>query len=153
MRLSISERLGGNLKQVVDDLLTVKQAAVKPAGLTVPQYAALLALTENPGMPAAALARLCHVTPQTMTTILHNLESAGLIVRTPHPWHRNMLETRLTEAGQAAFAVADERAAAVERRLAAEFSEDERETLRGLLARCSTVLTQQTPAWETEPVD
>lgn len=153
MRMPVSERLGGTLKQVVDDLNTVKQAAVKPAGLTVPQYAALLFLIDNVGISAAALARLCHVTPQTMTTILQNLESGGLIVRTPHPWHRNMLETRLTEAGLAAFEIADARATAVERRLAAEFTAEERDTLRGLLARCSAVLTQQPPAWETEPAD
>ena len=150
MRMPVSERLGGNLKQAVDDLTTVKQAAVKPAGLTVPQYAALLYLIDNAGISAAALARLCHVTPQTMTTILQNLESRGLIVRTPHPWHRNMLETRLTEAGLAAFEIADARATAVERRLAAEFTAEERDTLRALLARCSAVLTQQPPAWETE---
>jgi DNA-binding MarR family transcriptional regulator len=149
MRLPISERLGGDLKHVVDDLMTVKQAAVKPAGLTVPQYAALLALQGNSGISAAALARLCHVTPQTMTTILQNLESAGLIVRTPHPWHRNMLETRLTEGGMAAFDTADARAAAVELRLAAAFTDEERATLRAYLVRCSSVLTQETPAWET----
>jgi DNA-binding MarR family transcriptional regulator len=150
MRMPISERLGGDLKHIVDDLMTAKQAAVKPAGLTVPQYAALLSLIDNAGISAAALARLCHVTPQTMTTILQNLESAGLIARTPHPWHRNMLETRLTEAGMAAFETADKRAVAVERRLAAEFSADELAALRGLLARCSAVLTQETPAWESE---
>jgi DNA-binding MarR family transcriptional regulator len=153
MRMPISERLGGDLKQVVDDLMTAKHAAVKPAGLTVPQYAALLCLVDNAGISAAALARLCHVTPQTMTTILHNLESAGLIARTPHPWHRNMLETRLTEAGMAAFELADKRAVAVERRLAAEFSASEQTQLRSLLARASTVLTDETPAWETEFAD
>lgn len=88
-----------------------------------------------------------------MTTILQNLEAGGLIVRTPHPWHRNMLETRLTEAGPAAFDKADVRASAVEARLAAEFTDEERATLRDLLARCSAALTQQTPAWETEPAD
>jgi DNA-binding MarR family transcriptional regulator len=153
MRMPVSQRLGGDLKQVVDDLMTVKQAAVKPAGLTVPQYAALLSLIDNPGISAAALARMSHVTPQTMTTILQNLESSGLIVRTPHPWHRNMLETRLTEAGMAAFEIADARAVAVERRLAAEFTDEERATLRALLVRCSAVLTQETPAWEPDPVE
>jgi DNA-binding MarR family transcriptional regulator len=142
MPMPISERLGGDVKQVYEDLMTAKQAAVKPAGLTVPQYAALLWLIDNPGISAAALARLSHVTPQTMTTILQNLESAGLIARTPHPWHRNMLETRLTDAGLAAFTQADDRAVAVERRLAAEFTDEERRTLRALLARCSTALTQ-----------
>ncbi|MEV4317556.1 MarR family transcriptional regulator [Actinocrispum sp. NPDC049592] len=153
MRMPVPERLGGDFKQVVDDLMTAKQAAVKPAGLTVPQYSTLLFLVDNPGISAAALARMCRVTPQTMTTILHNLEAAGLIVRTPHPWHRNMLETRLTEAGQAAFDVADRRAVSVERRLAAGFSDEELALLRSLLARASTILTDETPAWETEFAD
>src|ERR1043165_9239927 len=129
------ERLGTNLKRAVDALNTAKQAAVKPSGLTIPQYSALLFLTDNPGISAAALARLCMVTPQTMTTILQNLESAGMIVRTPHRWHRNMLEAQLTEAGGAAFDQADERAVAVERALAAEYTEEELATLRALLDR------------------
>jgi DNA-binding MarR family transcriptional regulator len=138
--MPIEERLGADLKQAVDALNIAKQAAVKPSGLTVPQYAALLFLVDNPGISAAALARLCHVTPQTMTTILQNLESAGLIVRTPHPWHRNVLETRLTEAGTTAFEQADARAVAVEQGLAAEFTAEELKTLRSLLARCAQTL-------------
>ncbi|GLZ34727.1 hypothetical protein Lesp02_69140 [Lentzea sp. NBRC 105346] len=140
-----SERLGSDIKRVEQELMTAKTAAVKPSGLTVPQYAALLMLGENPGISAAALARLCLVTPQTMTTILQNLVALGLIERTPHPWHRNVLETQLTEKGQAAFDQADERAAAVERRLAAEFTDEERKLLRSLLGRCSKVLTEQHP--------
>lgn len=136
------ERLGTSLKRAVDALNTAKQAAVKPSGLTVPQYSALLFLTDNPGISAAALARLCMVTPQTMTTILQNLESAGMIVRTPHRWHRNMLETQLTEAGQAAFDKADERAVEVERGLADRYTEDELATLRALLERCATSLSE-----------
>ncbi|ALG13820.1 MarR family winged helix-turn-helix transcriptional regulator [Kibdelosporangium phytohabitans] len=136
------ERLGTTLKRAVDALNTAKQAAVKPSGLTVPQYSALLFLADNPGISAAALARLCMVTPQTMTTILQNLESAGMIVRTPHRWHRNMLETRLTEAGQVAFDKADERAVAVERGLAGEYTEDELATLRALLERCTAALSE-----------
>nr|WP_042198935.1 MarR family transcriptional regulator [Kibdelosporangium sp. MJ126-NF4]CTQ93168.1 Transcriptional regulator, MarR family [Kibdelosporangium sp. MJ126-NF4] len=136
------ERLGTNLKRAVAALTTAKQAAIKPSGLTIPQYSAMLFLVDNPGISAAALARLCLVTPQTMTTILQNLESAGLIVRSPHPWHRNVLETRLTEAGQTAFDKADERAVAVERGLAAEYTEDELKDLRTLLDRCTAALSE-----------
>lgn len=140
MRMPMSERLGGDIKRVEQDLMAAKAAAVKPSGLTVPQYAALLALMENPGIPAASLARLCLVTPQTMTTILQNLVGMGLVERTPHPWHGNVLETRVTEAGLATFDRADEQATEVEKRLAAEFSDEERRTLRALLARCSNAL-------------
>ncbi|MFL6076773.1 MAG: MarR family winged helix-turn-helix transcriptional regulator [Mycobacteriales bacterium] len=141
MRMPIDQRLGSHLKRVEQDLMAAKNAAVKEAGLTVPQYAALLVLWENPGISAAGLARGCQVTPQTMTTILQNLEAQGLIERTQHPWHRNVMEIRLTEAGEAAFDRADARAVPVERRLAAAFTPDEYQTLIKLLARCSEVLT------------
>ncbi|MEU5690919.1 MarR family transcriptional regulator [Actinosynnema sp. NPDC020468] len=141
MGLPFDQRLGGHLKRVENELNTAKQAAVRPAGLTVAQYAAMLVLSEQPGVSAAELARRCRVTPQTMTTVLRNLDASGLIERVPHEVHRNVLETRLTPAGVAAFEIADERAVAVERRLADEFSAEERQVLEALLARCSSALT------------
>ncbi|MEU4195749.1 MarR family transcriptional regulator [Kribbella sp. NPDC026611] len=141
MRMSFDQRLGSHLKRVEQELQAAKSAAVKPAGLTVPQYAALFVLDEQPGISAAELARRCLVTPQTMTTILRNLEAAALIERTPHPLHKHVIETRPTPAGRKALDHADERAAGVERRLAAAFTKDELETLKELLARVSETLT------------
>ncbi|GAB3486953.1 hypothetical protein [Amycolatopsis cihanbeyliensis] len=46
-----------------------------------------------------------------------------------------------TESGTAVLVAADERASAVERRLAGAFTEQVRTTLRAPLARCSGVLT------------
>jgi DNA-binding MarR family transcriptional regulator len=134
-----SERLGLDLKRAEQALMAAKHAALKP--LTVPQYAALFALAGSPGISAAALARACLVTPQAMTVLLKGLEERGLVERAPHPWHGNVLETRLTETGRAAFETADEKAVAIERSLAGEFTEEERETLRALLGRCVKVLT------------
>lgn len=95
-----AERIGSYLKRAEQSLNTAKNAALKPAGVTVSQYAALLFLSENPGISAAALARLCGVTPPTMNTVLGNLQDRGLIERTPHAWHKNILETALTEKGR-----------------------------------------------------
>ncbi|MEV0662787.1 MarR family winged helix-turn-helix transcriptional regulator [Actinomadura luteofluorescens] len=134
--LPATERLGSHLKRAEQALNGAKQAALKPSGLTVPQYAALLHLDDNPGMSAAALARKCAVTPPTMNTVLKNLQERGLIERTPHEWHRNILETRLTAEGAAVLESADARAVKVERGLAAEFSDAERQTLIDLLGRC-----------------
>ncbi|MFF5445225.1 MarR family winged helix-turn-helix transcriptional regulator [Streptomyces sp. NPDC012888] len=137
------ERIGSHLKRAEQALLAAKTAALKPAGVTVPQYAALLWLGEKPGISAAALARLCGVTPPTMNTVLKNLQERGLIERTPHEWHRNVLETRLTEEGRGVLAVADEAAVRVERTLAAGFSPAERERLVALLGRCAELLDAQ----------
>ncbi|MFI9842753.1 MarR family winged helix-turn-helix transcriptional regulator [Nonomuraea sp. NPDC051941] len=144
MGMPADERLGLDIKRAEQTLITAKQAAVRPAGLTVPQYATLFALADNPGISGAALARACLVTPQAMTVVLKNLEERGLIERSPHPWHRNVLETRLSEAGRAALKAADERAVVIERAIAGEFSAEEREQLRSLLARCAEAIARAT---------
>ncbi|MFG6202693.1 MarR family winged helix-turn-helix transcriptional regulator [Nonomuraea sp. JJY05] len=144
MGMPADERLGLDIKRAEQALIAAKQAAVRPAGLTVPQYATLFALADNPGISGAALARACLVTPQAMTVVLKNLEERGLVERSPHPWHRNVLETRLTEAGRAALKAADERAVVIERAIAGEFSTEEREQLRVLLARCAGAIARAT---------
>ena len=141
MSMPIDDRLGFHLKRVELELMAVKHAALKPSGLTVPQYSALLLLNGQEGISGAALARGCLVTPQTMSTILGNLEAKGLVERSQHPWHRNVLETRLTEEGKKALEVADAAATAIEKRLNATFTDREREQLVSLLGRCSAELT------------
>lgn len=139
------ERLGSHIKRAEQALNATKYAVLKPAGLTVAQYAALLFLTEQPGISAAALARACGVTPPTMNTVLKNLQERGLIERTPHQWHKNVLETRLTDKGTTVMADADARAIQVEQALAAEFSDTERESLIALLGRCVELLETVRP--------
>jgi DNA-binding MarR family transcriptional regulator len=142
VRVPFEQRLGSHIKRVEQELMAAKSAAIKPEGLTVPQHAALLVLDEGPGISAAEVARRCFSTPQTMTTILRNLELAGLVERMPHPRHRHVIEARLTAAGRRALRAADEHALAVENRLADAFSEEELETLKALLARCSDALAR-----------
>ncbi|MCA2205584.1 MarR family winged helix-turn-helix transcriptional regulator [Nocardia rosealba] len=130
-----TERLGTFLKRAEQAMIAAKTAALKPAGLTVPQFSALMYLAENPGISAAALARLAGVTPPTMNTVLTNLQDRGLVERSPHEWHKNVLETRLTEAGREVTEAADARAIAVERAVAARFTAAEFATLTALLTR------------------
>ncbi|GAA1594196.1 MULTISPECIES: MarR family winged helix-turn-helix transcriptional regulator [Streptomyces] len=141
--MSPEERIGSHVKRAEQALLAAKNAALRPAGVTVPQYAALLWLAEKPGISAAALARLCGVTPPTMTTVLKNLQERGLVERSPHEWHRNVLETRLTAEGRAAMEQADAGAVRVERALAAAFTDEERDLLVRLLGRCAEALDAQ----------
>ncbi|MFA7768727.1 MarR family winged helix-turn-helix transcriptional regulator [Streptomyces sp. NRRL S-448] len=142
--MPVEERIGSHLKRAEQALLAAKNAAVKSAAVTVPQYTALLWLSEKPGISAAGLARLCGVTPPTMNTVLKNLQERGLIERTPHELHGNVLETRLTDEGRAAMEVADAGAVAVERSLAQEFTGEERELLIQLLGRCVQRLDTRT---------
>ncbi|WP_240506659.1 MarR family winged helix-turn-helix transcriptional regulator [Thermoactinospora rubra] len=135
MTLPAEERLGLDLKRTEQVLMAAKHAAVRTAGLTVPQYAALFVLAEHPGISNAALARACLVTPQASNVVLKNLLERGLVERTPHPWHGSVLETRLTDAGHAALRAADEAAVVIEQRINAAFTPEERATLKDLLHR------------------
>ncbi|MEU6657630.1 MarR family transcriptional regulator [Streptomyces sp. NPDC046821] len=136
MEMPPEVRLGLDIKRAEQSLMTAKSSAVRVADLTVAQYATLLALAQHPGISAAALARACLVTPQAMTAMLKTLQARGLIERSAHPWHQRVLETRLTEDGQRALTCADKEAVRIERRLADEFTAEEQDMLRALLARC-----------------
>ncbi|MEV0463370.1 MarR family winged helix-turn-helix transcriptional regulator [Nocardia tengchongensis] len=143
--MPVEERLGSYIKRAEQALMGAKNAALKPTGVTIPQYAALYVLSENPGISAAELARRCGVTPPTMNTVLTNLRDRGLIERTPHAWHRNVLETSLTDEGRKVMRAADKRAVPVERALAAEFTEAESAALMAMLERAATVLDAVRP--------
>ncbi|MFJ5921841.1 MarR family winged helix-turn-helix transcriptional regulator [Kitasatospora sp. NPDC092948] len=140
MGMPASDRLGIDLHLADQERLAAKRIAVEPAGLTVPQYAALFVLAENSGISGAALARACQVTPQAMAVLLRHLTERGLVERAPHRWHRNILETRLTDRGRATLELADDRASAVEQALHDEFTATERDQLRQLLARATDAL-------------
>jgi DNA-binding MarR family transcriptional regulator len=141
MSLPPSDRLGLHLKRVEQELMAAKHAALRPLGLTVPQYVALYAVGEQPGISAAALARACLVTPQTIATVLANLEAKTLITRRPHPWHHNVAEVQLTDDGRRLLEQADAEVVAIEQGLAGAYSSKERALLIELLARASSRLS------------
>jgi DNA-binding MarR family transcriptional regulator len=141
MGLPVSERLGMDIKRAEQALMTAKAAALRPSDLTVAQYAALLALAEQPGLSGAALARACLVTPQAMVPVLKALVDRGLVDRAPHPVHTHVVELRLAPAGADLVSAADQEAVRIERRIADALTPDERQTLRDLLGRCVAAIT------------
>ncbi|WP_327133140.1 MarR family transcriptional regulator [Streptomyces sp. NBC_01343] len=130
-----SERLLIHIKQAERITQAAKEAAVREAGITAAQQAALAVLSDNPGINAAELARRLSVTPQTMNSLLGRMETRGLIARTPHPVHGTLIEIRLTERGAEVFAQADALVAKLDARLAEGLSPDEVAAVRDLLAR------------------
>lgn len=143
MEMPPEERLGFHVKRVEQELIALKNAAIKPSGLTVAQYSALFALATHPGASAAALARFGKVAPQTMATTLTNLEAKGLVTRSPDPYHLNSTLVEITADGRRSLEIADKAATAIERTLGDAFTPNERETLIFLLERCSTSLQEQ----------
>lgn len=111
------KRWGMVLKRAEQSLLRVKSAAIKPAGLTLAQYVALTELDAQPGITGATLARACLVTPQAMMVVLKAMDEQGLIERSTHPRHPNVLELHLTDVGREALHAARQLAEPVEQRL------------------------------------
>lgn len=140
MTMPPEQRLGGDIKRAEQALMSAKNTALKAFGITVPQYVALYALSTEPGISSAALARACLVSPQAMNVVLKHLAERGLVERTPHRWHRTVLETRLTDEGREVLSAADRAASAIERRIADEFTEEERDLLRSLLSRAASAI-------------
>jgi DNA-binding MarR family transcriptional regulator len=123
------------VKQAEQAMLRAKNAALKSIGLTTAQYVALVELDLHPGVTAATLARACLVSPQAMMILLKTMEQQGLISRSPHPRHQNVLELHITDAGHEALAAARDRVGPIEQRVFRVFSAKELETFRGLLSR------------------
>jgi DNA-binding MarR family transcriptional regulator len=138
--MEMHDRLGLTIKRAEQVLIRAKTRALEPLGLTVPQYAALLSLSEESGLSGAELARRCLVTPQTMTTVLKNLEAKALVERRPHPSIGHVYQTFLTRSGRRLLKRADQAAVAVEQQLAGALSPAERAQLTELLDRCVDVL-------------
>jgi DNA-binding MarR family transcriptional regulator len=67
--------------------------------------------------------------------VLKSLEEQGLIVRSPHPRHPNVLELHITDAGFEVLDAGRRRAEPVERRVTDTFSPEELQALAALLTR------------------
>ena len=133
-------RVGYLIKRAQSVLHDAMVDALAPLQLTVPQYAALVALGEEPGLSNADLARRAFVTPQTMHAVLADLERRELLVRQAHPEHRRVLRAELTPSGRRLL---DDAAAAVdgvEDRMLRDLSVTTRSRLASGLAACIDAL-------------
>jgi DNA-binding MarR family transcriptional regulator len=70
--------------------------------LAIAQLELLSALTELPGARPGQLARLLHVRPNTVTTIVNALEARGMVRRATADDDRRAVELTATDAGQQA---------------------------------------------------
>ncbi len=70
--------------------------------LAVAQLELLSAVTEHPGARPGQLARLLHMRPNTVTTIVNTLTARGMISRAATDRDRRAVELTATEAGQQA---------------------------------------------------
>ena len=96
---SALEANASDLMQAVGILLRRVRSEGSPDGLSWSQAAAMSRLHKLGPTTTADLARAEMVKPQSMGTLLAELESEGLVQRQPHPTDGRQILFSLTEAG------------------------------------------------------
>lgn len=121
------------LTQAHSAMIAAKSAALRPLGVTVAQYAALLSVGAGPGSSATDVARACLVSPQAMAITVAGLEKRGLLARADGPARGRARGTVLTEEGRKVLEKADRAAVLIEQRMAGVLARSEREGLQAAL--------------------
>jgi DNA-binding MarR family transcriptional regulator len=129
-------RLGYCIKLAQHALRIRIDDALRPLGITAPQFAVLVAVDLDPGISNAALARAAFVTPQTMQGIVANLERDGLLKRSADPGHGRILRSELTRRGRVLLEKAHAIVAGIEARMTRSLGDKEVERLSAQLRRC-----------------
>jgi len=96
----VTEHVGYRLKRAAAALRGAMDRALREHDLTVPQYACLELLDQQPGLSNAELARGAFVTRQSMNVVLRGLQEAGLISRPSTTDHGRALPAHLTAEGR-----------------------------------------------------
>jgi DNA-binding MarR family transcriptional regulator len=138
MQWSEKERSVGYLvKRVQQGLRRRCDAALKPTGLSMAQYAALRALAEHPDASAAELARLCFVTRQSLQDLLTGLRTAGLVETVDAPPRGRARSLRLTRRGSRQLTAADDAVFGVEALMLQDISPGTRRSVAEALISCA----------------
>ncbi|ORA08081.1 MarR family winged helix-turn-helix transcriptional regulator [Mycobacterium arosiense] len=146
MSQSQIERGAGYLvKRVQQGLRRRCDAALKPTGLSMSQYALLRALHDHPDASASELARLCFVTRQSLRDVLNGLRAAGLVdlSSTRGPGRSRALQ--LTPLGLRRLKDSHAAVEGVEADMLRGIAAGPRRDLAALLLRCAENLEATTP--------
>jgi DNA-binding MarR family transcriptional regulator len=125
--------LGFLVRRLMRRLRPEAATALRPLGLTVPEFFCLRLLETYPGRTSAELARNTHVTAQAMNLVLHGLEDMGAVTRPETAPSGRALPAQLTRKGRALLKRAEAAVEAAEDHILAHLSSAERRQLKRLL--------------------
>ncbi|WP_445256436.1 MarR family winged helix-turn-helix transcriptional regulator [Nocardioides aurantiacus] len=140
VRDQVSFEIGQLVKETQSVLRGRMDEALRPLGLTMPQYVCLATLLEHPGATSSELARRGYVTRQTLSVLMKGLVERGLVVRSEHPGPRRELAVQLTEEARALVSEAHGRVAGVANAMTAHLDPAQAEQLRDALVSCRDAL-------------
>ena len=134
--------LGYQLKHVQAALRTRMDEALRPLGLSAPQYLCLELLSRTPGASTSDLAREAFVTRQTMSTLLRALVGRGLARRAAQAPSGRALPLQLTPAGRSLLKEAARVTVEVERVMISPLSESQLRAVQEALSACVAALEE-----------
>ena len=138
MGQSETERAVGYLvKRVQQSLRRRCDAALRPSGLSMAQYAAMRALADHPEASASELARLCFVTRQSLQELLAGLRAAGFVKDANRPPRGRARSLELTPSGAKRLAAAHIAVMGVESSMVEGISASAHRQLAALLGQCA----------------
>ena len=114
--------------------------ALRPLGLSAPQYLCLELLSRAPGASTSDLAREAFVTRQTMSTLLRTLVDRGLAQRAAQASSGRALPVQLTPEGRSLLKEASRVTEEIERIMVAPLSETQLRTVREAMSACIAAL-------------
>ena len=138
-----AEDLGLLVKETQTLLHQRMSEALRPLGLSVPQFACLQALHDTPGITGSELARRVFVSRQSMNVLLQGLEGRALVERSALPGPRRERATTITATATETLALAHEAVSEVTARMTRGLDHADRDRLRTLLAACSDALLHE----------
>ena len=133
----VNGHIGYLLVQAWHAVIAAMDTALRPHGLTPPQYGVLSVLARNPGLSGADLARAVNTTPQAANEVLATLERKRLIERRPHPTHGRILQATLTDEGQRRLQAANPAVRALEAAIEDRFTADQIATVKTWLVEAA----------------
>jgi DNA-binding MarR family transcriptional regulator len=130
---AVEQRLGHMVKSLEQEVSGAKDGVLRPMGVTVPQYTALLVISDEPGISGAELARRCLV----------NLTLKGYIERRSVPGQGRAMETTITASGKRMLAKADAAVMKVEAQLKGALAAKDQATFAKLLEQARTPFAKE----------
>ncbi|MGO3362232.1 MAG: MarR family winged helix-turn-helix transcriptional regulator [Corynebacterium sp.] len=138
------DQVGVLVKQTQSLLHQAMDRELRPLGLTVPQFACLRALGEEPGMSGAELARRMFVSRQSTSGVVGGLEGRALIERAAERGPQRQRATVLTGAGREILGRAEDAVAGVVGDMTRSVADGDLEVTRGVLSAMAENLVTET---------
>lgn len=141
--MATDPRLGTRIQAAQHALRAAMDAALRDRGLTLSQFAVLVAAGADGAASNAELAARAGITPQSAHEVVRVLEERGLLERPDAAGRGRAGRIELTRTGRRALASSSARARAVEARIVERLGETQARRLGELLAAATEALADE----------